>query len=115
MGTGVILTDTEGQNVKGTAWPSPIWFMNKPGSCPNASPGRRRPRACDPAVFAHLRSLRGSLPQLAGEGGAQRRMGCGPLLRRQTACTNVTANLRSKRPAFRTPSVAFGDTFPAAR
>ena len=42
-------------------------------------------------------------------------MGCGPLLRRQTACTNVTANLRSKRPAFHTPSVAFGDTFPASR
>ena len=30
-------------------------------------------------------------------------------------CTNVTANLRSKRPAFHTPSVAFGDTFPASR
>ena len=42
-------------------------------------------------------------------------MGCGPLLGRQTACTNVTANLRSKRPAFHTPSVAFGDTFPASR
>src|SRR5271166_3277030 len=42
-------------------------------------------------------------------------MGCGPLLRRQTACTDVTANLRSKRPAFHTPSVAFGDTFPAPR
>ena len=42
-------------------------------------------------------------------------MGCGPLLRRQTACTNVTANLGSKRPAFHTPSVAFGDTFPASR
>ena len=42
-------------------------------------------------------------------------MGCGPLLRCQTACTNVTANLRSKRPAFHTPSVAFGDTFPASR
>ena len=41
--------------------------------------------------------------------------GCGPPLRRQTACTNVTANLRSKRPAFHTPSVAFGDTFPASR
>ncbi len=66
-------------------------------------------------VFTHLRSPRGSLPQLAGEGGAKRRMGCGPLLRRQTACTNVTANLRSKRPAFHTPSVAFGDTFPASR
>ena len=42
-------------------------------------------------------------------------MGCGPLLRRQTAYTNVTADLRSKRPAFHTPSVAFGDTFPALR
>src|SRR5271166_1465007 len=42
-------------------------------------------------------------------------MGCGPLLRRQTACTNVTAYLRSKRPGFHTPSVAFGDTFPASR
>ncbi len=42
-------------------------------------------------------------------------MGCGPLLRRQTACTNVTANLRSKRAAFHTPSVTFGDTFPASQ
>ena len=49
------------------------------------------------------------------EGGATRRMGCGPPLRRQTACTNITANLRLKRPAFHTPSVAFGDTFPASR
>ena len=94
---------------------------------------RRRGRATEStpslwtAVFTHLSSPRGSLPQLAGEGGAigrrrrpsfdglWRRMGCGPLLRRQTACTNVTANLRSKRPAFHTPSVAFGDTFPAPR
>ncbi len=42
-------------------------------------------------------------------------MGCGPLLRRQTACMNVTVNLRSKHLAFHTPSVAFGDTFPASR
>ena len=68
-----------------------------------------------PAVFTHLRSPRGSLPQLAGEGGAKRRMGCGPLLRPKSDCTTVTANLRSKRPAFHTPSVAFGDTFPASR
>ena len=31
-------------------------------------------------------------------------MGCGPLRRRQTACTNIPVNLRPKRPAFPTPS-----------
>ncbi len=49
---------------------------------------------------------------MAGEAG---RMGYGLLLRRQTTCTNIAANFRSKRPAFHTPSVAFGDTFPAPR
>ena len=61
-------------------------------------------RSAPPAVFTHLRSPRGSLPQLAGEGGAKRRMGCGPLVRPKSACTNVTANLRRTIPAFRTPS-----------
>ena len=56
-----------------------------------------------PAIFTHLESPRGSLPQPAGEGGEKRRMGCGPLLRPKSACTNVTANLRSQRPAFHTP------------
>ena len=45
-----------------------------------------------------------SLPQLAGEGGAKRRMGCGPLLRRKSDCTTVTANLHRSIPAFHTPS-----------
>jgi hypothetical protein len=30
---------------------------------------------------------------------------------RREAWTNVTVTFRSKRPAFHTPSVAFGDTF----
>ena len=42
-------------------------------------------------------------------------MGCGPVLGRQTACMNVTANLRSEPLAFHTPSVACGDSFPALR
>ena len=40
----------------------------------------------------HPKSPRGPLPQLAGEGGAKRRMGCGPLLRAKSDCTTVTAN-----------------------
>jgi len=44
------------------------------------------------------------LPQLAGEGGAERRMGYGPLRRRQPQCTTVTANLCRRIPAFHTPS-----------
>ena len=46
----------------------------------------------------------GPLPQLAGEGGAKRRMGCGPPLRRKSDCATVIANLRRTIPAFRTPS-----------
>jgi putative hemolysin len=38
------------------------------------------------------------------QGGAERRMGCGPLLQRESGCTSVTANLRRSRPAFHTPS-----------
>ena len=48
------------------------------------------------------------LPQLAGKGGAQRRMGCGPLLRPKSDRTNVSANLRHNTPAFRTPSTPSG-------
>ncbi len=64
-----------------------------------------RPRL-KPTVFTHLKSPRGSLPQLAGEGGAKRRMGCGPLLRAKSDCTTVTANLHRSIAAFRTPSAA---------
>ncbi len=42
-------------------------------------------------------------------------MGYGPLPRPKSDCTTVAANLRRAIPAFRTPSVAFGDTFPASR
>ena len=44
------------------------------------------------------------LPQLAGEGGAERRMGCGPLLEPKPDCTTGAANLLRAVPAFRTPS-----------
>ena len=44
------------------------------------------------------------LPQLAGEGGAKRRMGCGPPLRRKPVCTTDTPSLRPTIPAFPTPS-----------
>src|SRR5574337_2001023 len=63
-------------------------------------------------------------PASAGEGGPKGRMGCGPRLRPEADCTNVTVHLRSKRTAPHTPSVAFGDTpgsllggrlFPASR
>ncbi len=50
-------------------------------------------------------------PKLAGEepapslarGGAQRRMGCGPLLRSRSHCATVTAKLQPIIPAFHTP------------
>src|SRR5271165_3920165 len=61
---------------------------------------------CGATVFTHLKSPRGPLPQLAGEGGAKRRMGCGPLLRPKSDCTTVTANLHRSIAAFRTPSAA---------
>src|SRR5208283_1001585 len=41
---------------------------------------------------AHNSDRRGSLPQQAGEGGAQRRMGCGPLLRSRQACATIRAS-----------------------
>ena len=61
------------------------------------------PLPAAPTVFTHLKSPRGPLPQLAGEGGAKRRMGCGPLLRIKSDCTTVTANLRRAVPAFPHP------------
>ncbi len=38
------------------------------------------------------------------EGGPKGRMGCGPLLRPESDCATVIANLRRTMPAFRTPS-----------
>src|SRR5271165_2693031 len=58
---------------------------------------------CGATVFTHLKSPRGPLPQLAGEGGAKRRMGCGPLLRAKSDCTIVTANLSSTASCFPHP------------
>jgi len=78
-------------------------------------------------VFTHVKSPREPLPQLAGEGGAQRRMGCGQLLRPTSDCTTVTANLHRSRPRFPHPirphspskdgrlSTPYGATFPASR
>ncbi len=62
-----------------------------------------RPSA-PPTAFTHLQSARGPLPQLAGEGGAKRRMGCGPPLQPEPDCAIVTASLRPTIPAFPTPS-----------
>ena len=59
--------------------------------------GRRRLRTAAPdsgsprsraTVFTHLKSPRGPLPQLAGEGGAKRRMGCGPQASAQVGLHN---------------------------
>jgi Homeodomain-like domain len=47
------------------------------------------------------RSPSPALLSSTGEGGAKRRMGCGPLLRRKSDCTTVTANLHRTIPAFR--------------
>src|SRR5271166_7141258 len=49
------------------------------------------------------RMARALLPQLAGEGGPEGRMGYGPPLRRRQDCTNVTANGSSPRPCFPYP------------
>src|SRR5208282_1825902 len=71
---------------------------------PFSRSGEGPARGLDPTAFTHLKSPRGHLPQLAGEGGAKRRMGYGPLLRRKSHCTTVIANLRRAIPAFHTPS-----------
>ena len=42
------------------------------------------------------------LPQLAGEGGAERRMGYGPLPQTKLDCRVVTANFHRFIPAFHT-------------
>ena len=47
---------------------------------------------------------RDPFPSSAGEGGAERRLGCGPLPRRKPDCTTVAANLHRAIPAFHTPS-----------
>ena len=59
-----------------------------------------------PRVIDYTTSGALSFPSFAGEGGAERRMGYGPLLRPKSDCTNGAANLRRNRPAFRTPSGA---------
>src|SRR5271165_4488512 len=46
----------------------------------------------------------------AGEGGAKRRMGCGPPLRSRQACATMRASLRRRIPAFHTPSVGLRPT-----
>ncbi len=62
-------------------------------------PSRRRGRRdAAPPVTAI------SFPSSAGEGGAKRRMGCGPPLRLKSDCATVSANFRRTLPAFRTPS-----------
>jgi hypothetical protein len=47
-----------------------------------------------------------SLPSSAGKGGAERRMGYGPLRQRRSHCTNVTAYLQRSILAFHAPSGA---------
>src|SRR5208282_2900133 len=46
----------------------------------------------------------GPFSSFAGEDGAKRRMGYGPLPRPKSDCTSVTANFHRARPALRTPS-----------
>ncbi len=47
------------------------------------------------------------LPQLAGEGGAERRMGCGPLAQPKPHCTTGAANLLEPS-LLSAPHPAFG-------
>ena len=64
----------------------------------------------NPTAFTHF-EVGVTHPKLAGEepapslarGGAQRRMGCGPLLRSRSHCATVTAKLQPIIPAFHTP------------
>ncbi len=53
--------------------------------------------------FTDLKSSGRPLPQLAGEGGAKRRMGCGPPLRPKSDCATALAGpflLSAPHPAF---------------
>ena len=59
-----------------------------------------------------MRRRRNPFPGSAGEGGPKGRTGCGPLLPPLIACLEDSPNFPRERLAFRTPSVAFGDTFP---
>ncbi len=74
----------------------------RPGEKSHAATRHRE----DPRVRAYCihTSRRGSPSPACWGRGAERRMGCGPLLRRKSDCTTVTVNLHRSRPVFRTPS-----------
>ncbi len=82
----------------------------EPSGRPIVSAARAPPTAPQPTAyyihtsFTHRQGRAFSFPSPAGEGGAKRRMGYGPLHEPQSACTNVTANLSSTRPCFPHPS-----------
>ena len=64
---------------------------------------RGRSHSWSGTAFTHLKSPQRPLPQLAGEGGAKRRMGCGPPHESQSDCTNADASLSPTRPCFPHP------------
>ena len=99
--------------------------INLPSACGNIS-GRfafglsaadRSPIArWHPLQCSHISDRHADpFPSLLGKVARSAGWGVARCFDAKTDCTTVTANLRSKRPAFHTPSVAFGDTFPASR
>src|SRR5208282_2056782 len=80
----------------------PLFFSRKHVFAPALARARLWGCNCKPAP----------LPQLAWEGGAQRRMGCGPLQRRRADCTTGAAKLLQTAPCFPHP-IRPSATFPA--
>jgi hypothetical protein len=68
------------------------------------------PRVKPYGMHASRFEARALLPQLAGEGGPEGRMGYGPLLRSRQACATIRASLRQRVPAFHTPSAGLRPT-----
>ena len=75
----------------------------------------RHPLVRPLTAFTHLKSPRGPLPQLAGEGGAKRRMGCGPPPRPWGGLHDRHPEPSSNHSLLSAPHPALRATFPAPR
>ena len=77
---------------------------------------RSRRDAVSDLQHSHILNRRADpFPSFAGEGGAKRRMGCGPLLRAKSDCRSVTAKLSSTDSCSPHPIRPLRGAFPAPR